>query len=250
MIEDREQKLYNGYSPCSEGTGETVVTLGDVINNNPNSYPYDLNQEGFYLSQQYFLAWYYGTEAYNRLDPQTMSHNSYLVYKFNSMRKDGVDLSKLTVDEVDQMAFDNASLWFKIDTAVLATYIAYNAYLMYKTSYVKSSPFEIPSDAKVVKQVKNGYEQIKYNWSDGTYKYEARWHTRTPGAPADQGNTWVITRTTPGSPTGQMKVQHILTGENQWTPMSEWQAAVSARQNGTATAAQQALLDSGHWPAE
>jgi len=40
-----------------------------------------------------------------------------------------------------------------------------------------------------------------------------------------------------------------MTGENQWTPMNQWQEAVTARQNGTATLQQQQLLDSGHWPA-
>ncbi len=114
---------------------------------------------------------------------------------------------------------------------------------------IDTSPIKIPSNAVKVEQAKNGYDQVKYTWSDGTYKYEARWHTRTPGAPADQGDTWVVTRTTPGSQTTR-KQQHILTGENQWTSMKQWQDAVSARQNGTATAEQQALLDSGHWPAK
>jgi len=157
---------YNSYSPCSEGTGKTVATLGDVINNNPNSYPYDLKQEGFYLSQQYFLAWYYGTEAYNRLDPQTMSHNSYLVYKFNSMRKDGVDLSKLTVDEVDQMAFDNASLWFKIDTAVLATYITYSAYSMSKGT--AGNEIKFGSDTKSTQKLSN--QMTQRGWTESTVK--------------------------------------------------------------------------------
>lgn len=111
-----------------------------------------------------------------------------------------------------------------------------------------SSPIKIPSSANIVEQTKTGYNQIKYTWSDGTYKFEARWHTRTPGAPAGQGDTWVVTRTTPGNATGQQKVQHIMTGENQWTPMKQWQDAVTARQNGTATLQQQQLLDSGHWP--
>ncbi|MFT8351761.1 hypothetical protein [Clostridium saccharoperbutylacetonicum] len=119
----------------------------------------------------------------------------------------------------------------------------------YDKSLVKSSPLEIPSTAKVAKQAKTGYKQIKYTWSDDVYKYEARWHTRTPGAPKAQGNTWVITRTTPGKATGQPKVQHIMTGENEWTTMNEWQKAVIARQNGVTTPEQQSLLDRGHWPA-
>ena len=112
-----------------------------------------------------------------------------------------------------------------------------------------SSPVKIPSSATVTAQDKSDYLQIRYRWTEGSYKYEARWHTRTPGAPPEQGNTWVVTRTTPGTPTGVRKTQQILTGEGQWTSKAEWQAAVAARQAGTATEAQQELLDSGHWSA-
>ena len=79
--------------------------------------------------------------------------------------------------------------------------------------YAEISPIEIPSNATMKIQSKTGYEQIQYKWSDGTYKYDARWHTRTPGAPAEQGNTWGVERTTPGNAHGQNKVKHILTGE-------------------------------------
>lgn len=49
--------------------------------------------------------------------------------------------------------------------------------------YSKRAPIEIPESAKIKAQSKTGYEQISYKWNDGTYKYEVRWHTRTPGAP-------------------------------------------------------------------
>ena len=57
----------------------------------------------------------------------------------------------------------------------------------------------------------NTYDQISYKWSDGTYKYEARWHTETPGVSTGSGNTWVVERITPGTPTGQRSATHILT---------------------------------------
>jgi hypothetical protein len=76
--------------------------------------------------------------------------------------------------------------------------------------YRGKAPIEIPEAAKIKTQSKVGYEQISYKWNDGTYKYEARWHTRTPEAPIEQGNTWVIQRTRPGSggtkPTTELKL--------------------------------------------
>lgn len=56
--------------------------------------------------------------------------------------------------------------------------------------YRKRAPVEIPDTATYkAKSMADGYEQISFKWNDGTYKYEVRWHTRTSGAPIDQGNT-------------------------------------------------------------
>ncbi|MDO5981902.1 RHS repeat protein [Flavivirga spongiicola] len=115
-----------------------------------------------------------------------------------------------------------------------------------KTFNKTTSPIVIPKRATVVNQIKTGYTQVKFNWKRGKFKYEARWHTRTPGAPNSQGDTWVITRTTPGNAQGQRKSQHVLTGKYKWTPIKKWQEAVKANQNGTATGAQQQLLKDGH----
>ena len=114
---------------------------------------------------------------------------------------------------------------------------------------LSSCPVAIPSSATIIEQSKTGYDQVKFKWDDGTHGYEARWHTRTPGAPINQGDTWVVTRTTPGTSQGQRKAQHILTGPGHWTPSNQWQNTVSANQSGTATAAQKLLLNSGHWAA-
>ena len=113
----------------------------------------------------------------------------------------------------------------------------------------KTAPINIPSNATVTLQPKTRYDQIRFRWTDGTYRFEARWHTRTPGAPAGQGNTWVVHRITPGTPTGQRSETHFLTGSGQWTSASQWHAAVQAHQNGTATPAQNELLQGGHWQA-
>ena len=58
----------------------------------------------------------------------------------------------------------------------------------------KGSPIKIPSNATVKEETKNGYEQIKYTWERGDYSYTSRWHTRTPNAPKEQGNSWVVQR--------------------------------------------------------
>lgn len=112
----------------------------------------------------------------------------------------------------------------------------------------KQAPVDIPSDATVKIQTKNGYDQITFKWSENGYNYEVRWHTRTPGAPAEQGNTWVVSRVTPGTPTGQVRAEHILVGDT-WVPGYQWQDAINAYSNGTATAEQLQLLMDGHWSA-
>lgn len=79
--------------------------------------------------------------------------------------------------------------------------------------YRKRAPVEIPDTATYkAKSMADGYEQISFKWNDGTYKYEVRWRTRTSGAPIDQGNTWVIQRTIPGSGGKRPSTQFLVGG--------------------------------------
>lgn len=112
----------------------------------------------------------------------------------------------------------------------------------------KQAPIEIPSSATVKVQAKNGYDQISFKWTENGQNYEARWHTKTPGAPEGQGNTWLVSRVTPGTPTGQVRTEHILVGDT-WIPRYQWQDAINAYRNGTATQEQLQLLKDGHWQA-
>ncbi|WP_128214669.1 hypothetical protein [Clostridium manihotivorum] len=113
------------------------------------------------------------------------------------------------------------------------------------------SPLDIPENATInAKSMNKGYQQIKYNWSDGTYKYESRWHTETPGAVKyDRGTTWVVTRTIPGNAQGQMRVTEYLVGDN-WINEDIWNAAERANMAGKATQEQMDLLEAGHWLAK
>ena len=69
--------------------------------------------------------------------------------------------------------------------------------------------FQCWNACKHQKKTKNGYDQVTFKWSENGYNYEVRWHTRTPGAPAGQGNTWVVSRVTPGTPTGQVRAEQL-----------------------------------------
>lgn len=111
-----------------------------------------------------------------------------------------------------------------------------------------SSPLSIPAGAAVKVQAKKGYTQIRFRWRIGNQRFDARWHTRTPGAPSAQGNTWVVERRTMGTPT-QRAQNHILSGRR-WVTKAKWHAAIAARKAGTATNAQRALLDAGHHSAK
>ena len=120
----------------------------------------------------------------------------------------------------------------------------------------KASPIHIPSTAKIKEDLKNQYEQVKYTWTRGEYKYTSRWHTRTPNAPLDQGDTWVVERRRKGiasGPNARKARTEILIGKKgnqlKWIPKWKWQDAIRAHKNGTATKEQEELLKNGHWKA-
>lgn len=115
------------------------------------------------------------------------------------------------------------------------------------------SPIEIPVEAEsnaIAKTMNNGYQQIKYRWSEGIYDFVARWHTETPGAMKyERGTTWVVTRTIPGTPQGQRRVTEYLVGDT-WISEDLWKSAERANIAGTATQEQMDILEAGHWLAK
>ncbi|MBC1515422.1 T7SS effector LXG polymorphic toxin [Listeria immobilis] len=114
--------------------------------------------------------------------------------------------------------------------------------------YKKKAPISIPDDAKIKAQTKKaGYEQISYKWKENGITYEVRWHTRTPGAPEEQGNTFVVEKTIPGNANGKLRVQQILVGPDKWISRIEWEKAMTARKKGVSTLEQDKMLSNGHW---
>ena len=72
----------------------------------------------------------------------------------------------------------------------------------------------------------------------------------TINAPKEQGDSWVVNRDKPGIGYGKNArpaTHEILVGKNKWVSRKEWQAAIRARKNGTATKQQKEMLDNGHW---
>lgn len=115
----------------------------------------------------------------------------------------------------------------------------------------KHSPIKVPKNAIVKKQSKNSYEQIKDIWSTTKYRYESRWHTKTPNA-SDNKQSWVVTRTAKGKGYGKNVISkriEVLVGKR-WVSWSKWQEAISAKKNGTASKKQLNMLNKGHFTAK
>ena len=103
--------------------------------------------------------------------------------------------------------------------------------------------------SRALKQ-KNGYDQVKYTWKKGDYSYTSRWHTRTPNAPKEQGDSWVVERKKSGVGYGKNarpKQEEVLVGKNKWISKQDWKNAIMARKKGTLTQQQKEWLDNGHW---
>ena len=80
--------------------------------------------------------------------------------------------------------------------------------------------------------------------------YTSRWHTRTPNAPANQGNSWVVERKIPGIGFGKgarPKKEEVLVGKDIWISKQAWKNAILARKSGKITQEQEDWLNNGHW---
>jgi hypothetical protein len=126
-----------------------------------------------------------------------------------------------------------------------------------KNELPRTSPLKIAGSASIKEEQKHGYNQVKYSWQRGKYKYSSRWHTRTPNAPKNQGDSWVVERRIPGIGNGpnarraktEILVGKSVSGRNIWVDKRVWDAAVYARAHGTCTKKQKEMLDHGHWKA-
>lgn len=124
-----------------------------------------------------------------------------------------------------------------------------------RDDYIKNilpvtSPIRIPSNARILVQNKDFCSQIKYQWTCDGYNYTCHWHTRTPNAPSDQGDSWVIERYLPGigaGPDVRPAKRELLVGEDQWVSKAKWDEAIRARKQGIITEAQREILNNVCW---
>ena len=72
-------------------------------------------------------------------------------------------------------------------------------------------PLKVPKTHNIKAEYKRaGYYMLSFRWKRGEYEYNARWHTRTPNAPKEQENTWVIERTLKGKSTIDLLSDYIV----------------------------------------
>ncbi|MBC1356984.1 T7SS effector LXG polymorphic toxin [Listeria booriae] len=231
---------------------------------NPELYRY-LIQSGKYLDGEDYTIWgmddytkhlqdgwrnginYQNGDEYNSFISGTLAASQYVEDGYVWVQESGM-YDMITMLGLSYSAYKIANLNESINTKVpKLSSLSAEEQLNLANQYKQNAPIDIPENVKIKAQSKSaGYEQITYKWTDSGYKYEARWHTKTPGAPEGQGNTWVIQRTIPGN--GGAKPQtSFKTGNNEWIEAYKWYDAISARQNGNATAEQIRILDNGHW---
>lgn len=118
-----------------------------------------------------------------------------------------------------------------------------------RSNLAKRSPVEIPDNATIKIQQKNGYSQIRFTWKEDTgngVNWNVRWHTETPRAPIGTGNTWSVDRKINGT-SGTQSVKQQLLNDGTWYPLGLYKTAGVEWQKGTATPQQAEILSKGHF---
>lgn len=116
------------------------------------------------------------------------------------------------------------------------------------------SPISIPSTATYKEQQKEGYKQITFKFEKNGAKYESRWHEKTPNSPKYMGKSWQVEKIINGKGYGSnsrpRERYHLIKGKNgakKWISHKEYQACITAKNNGTLTKKQKEVLDGAHW---
>ncbi|MGN1283386.1 MAG: hypothetical protein ACI4UB_06185 [Limosilactobacillus sp.] len=111
-----------------------------------------------------------------------------------------------------------------------------------------TAPWPIPDNAVCQSQVKAGYRQVKYTWRDAEWRYEARWHERTPTAQLITYPSWRLDRVRPGKGYGPLaapRLEETRAGDH-WLSVSRVRYAAARYHHGDALPADIAILRATH----
>ncbi|MGM9883048.1 MAG: hypothetical protein ACI31K_02605 [Limosilactobacillus reuteri] len=111
-----------------------------------------------------------------------------------------------------------------------------------------NAPWPIPQNADHQVQLKNGYHQVKYTWEKDDWRYEARWHERTPNAQLITYPSWRLDCVRPGKgygPTATPRLAETWAGDH-WVSVSRVRYAAARYHHGCATPADINLLKATH----
>jgi RHS repeat-associated protein len=99
---------------------------------------------------------------------------------------------------------------------------------------------------------------LTYEWTEGGYKYTARLHEATQGAPPGSPISWVVERAKPGQAGSKKlgipqvdRVEQVLVpdgaGGTKWISRGDWEKLKQGHTAGTLTPTEQQLLKGGHF---
>ncbi|MHC5218404.1 hypothetical protein ACYSNR_17340 [Enterococcus sp. LJL128] len=215
-----------------KGNGKNYLTKHQV----PKGWEW-YSQAGAHVESAYWMA-----NKTGLLDLALLAGLTYAASKSQTKVTTSTNVANV-MDDLDDLAIKKAN---RGNVPKLST-LTEAEQLKLANQYKKKSPINIPENANIKAQSKNGYEQISYKWKENGETIEVRWHTRTPGAPEGQGNTFVVEKKIHGTPDGKQKVQQIMVGKDKWVSKNEWQKAITDRKNGVSTPEQDKMLTDGHW---
>lgn len=79
----------------------------------------------------------------------------------------------------------------------------------------QTAPWPVPSNAQITLEQKQGYQQLKYVWHKDSWRYEARFHNKTPNAQLITYPSWRLDRIHSGKgfgPNHAPRIEESLVG--------------------------------------
>lgn len=113
----------------------------------------------------------------------------------------------------------------------------------------KNAPWLIPEDAQLTYEQKQGYQQIKFTWQAQHWRYEARFHNKTPLARLITYPSWRLDRTKPGKgfgPDHAPRIEETLVGKK-WIKSSYVRYCASQVSNNVANDEQIQVIKLAHF---